>query len=77
MSATQTQKLIQELNDHKNKIGSSEKETEDFKRKIQGLLKQNESLDGEVRQAQEGLRLSTSQNAKLMQELNAYKQQIS
>jgi hypothetical protein len=33
-------------------------------------LKDTESLDEEVRRGQEGLRLSTSQNTKLAQELN-------
>lgn len=70
ISNAQQQKLIQELNDHKQRITGSEQQTDDFKRKIQGLLKQTEALDDEVRKGQEGLRLSTSQNAKLLQELN-------
>jgi len=70
ISNAQQQKLLQELNDHKMRISGSDQQTEEFKKKIQGLLKQTESLDDEMRKGQEGLRLSTSQNAKLMQELN-------
>lgn len=70
LSNVQQQKLIQELNDHKIRIGGNEQQTEEFKKKIQSLLKDTEALDEEVRRGQESLRLSTSQNSKLMQELN-------
>jgi hypothetical protein len=70
ISNAQQQKLVQELNDHKQRISGSDQQSEEFRKKIQLLLKQTESLDDEVRKGQEGLRLSTSQNSKLMQELN-------
>lgn len=70
ISGVQQQKLIQELGDFKNRISSNDQQSDEFKRKIQNLLKQNESLDDEIKKGQEGLRLSTNQNQKLINELN-------
>ena len=44
--------------------------------KIGKLVHENTSMDDEVRNAQENLRLSANQNQKLMRELNEYKQRI-
>lgn len=44
--------------------------------KISKLVHENTSMDDEVRNAQENLRLSANQNQKLMRELNEYKQRI-
>ena len=44
--------------------------------KISRLVNENTAMDGEFRNVQESLRLSTNQNAKIMQELNEYKQRI-
>jgi len=44
--------------------------------KIAGLLNENKTMDGDMRQVQENLRLSTNQNQRIMQELNEYKQRI-
>jgi len=44
--------------------------------KITRLVSENTEMDGEVRNAQENLRLSANQNQKIMMELNDYKQRI-
>ena len=41
--------------------------------KVTGLLSENKTLDGDVKATQENLRLSTSQNQRISQELNQYK----
>ncbi len=45
--------------------------------RIQRLLSENKGLEGEVREAQENLRLSAQQNQKIMKDLNEYKDKIS
>lgn len=47
-----------------------------LKQKINNLMKENQNLDGEVRNAQENLRLSANQMSKLNAELNEYKSRI-
>jgi len=54
----------------------SSQESEDFKKRINKLLLENQSLGDEVRNAQENLRLSANQNQKLLQETNSYKDQM-
>lgn len=44
---------------------------------MQRLLGENKGLEGEVREAQENLRLSAQQNQKIIAELNSYKDRIS
>ena len=44
--------------------------------KISRLVNENTSLEDEMRNAQENLRLSSAQQAKLNRELNEYKQKI-
>lgn len=44
--------------------------------KITRLVNENNDMEGEVRTAQDNLRLSANQNAKIMNELNEYKQRI-
>lgn len=44
--------------------------------KITRLVSENTEMDGEMRSAQENLRLSANQNQKIMLELNDYKQRI-
>ena len=44
--------------------------------KITKLVHENTSMNEETRVAQENLRLSANQNAKIMQELNEYKSRI-
>jgi len=44
--------------------------------KITKLVGENTSMDGEIRSAQENLRLSANQNSKIVQELNEYKSRI-
>jgi uncharacterized protein (UPF0335 family) len=44
--------------------------------KITSVLNENRSLDGDLKQVQENLRLSTTQNQRAVQELNEYKLRI-
>jgi chromosome segregation ATPase len=44
--------------------------------KIKKLVNENYSIEEEMRSAQENLRLSANQNAKMIRELNEYKQKI-
>jgi len=77
LSANQNNKILQELNDYKSKISANEQENNTLKQKINNLLKENSNLDGEVRNAQENLRLSANQMNKLNAELNEYRSKIS
>jgi chromosome segregation ATPase len=77
LSANQNNKILQELNDYKSKISANEQENNALKQKINNLLKENSNLDGEVRNAQENLRLSANQMNKLNAELNEYRNKIS
>ena len=63
-TATQA-KLKTELDQFRNQIAQNNQESETFKHKIQKLLSENNQLGDEVRNAQENLRLSASQIAKL------------
>ena len=47
-----------------------------IKRKMQGLIQENQHLGDEVRNAQENLRLSANQISKLNSELNDYKNKL-
>ena len=44
--------------------------------KIKKLVNENYSIEEEMRSAQENLRLSANQNAKMIREINEYKQKI-
>ena len=44
--------------------------------KITRLVNENSEYDGELKAAQQNLRLSANQNQKMMRELNQYKQKI-
>ena len=52
VSANQNAKIAQELNDYKNRIAANDQESNMLKQKINNLMKQNQNLDGEVRNAQ-------------------------
>ena len=67
LSASQNQKIMAELSEYKNKIAGNNQENEMLKQRINKLIGQNSSLGEEVRNAQEGLRLSSAQQQKLMQ----------
>lgn len=58
-----------ELSAYKQQLDSNNSESENLKRKIQNLHKQNAGLAEEVRNAQENLRLSNAQNSKAFNEL--------
>ena len=47
-----------------------------IRRKMQGLVKENQALGEEVRNAQENLRLSANQISKLNNELNDFRVKI-
>ena len=68
LSAQQTNRLNSELSDFRNKHGALSQESETYKQRIQKLLAENSALDGEVRTAQENLRLSTGQIGRLTAE---------
>ena len=44
--------------------------------RIQRLVSENKGMEGEVREAQENLRLSAQQNQKIIKELNEFKGRI-
>jgi regulator of replication initiation timing len=67
---------VQELNDYKDKINLNNRETDEFKKKIQKLIQENSFLNDETKMAQENLRLSNAQQQKILNELNEYKQKI-
>lgn len=76
VSSTQQSKLVQELNDYKDKINLNNRETDEFKKKMQKLIQENSFLNDETKMAQENLRLSNAQQQKILNELNEYKQKI-
>lgn len=53
----------------------NDKQSEDFKKKIQRLMQENTGLDSELKGAQQALRLSTAQQNKIIGELNQFKQE--
>lgn len=60
---------MQEISDMNQSIGS-------LQAKITRLVNENTSMEDEMRQAQENLRLSANQNAKMMKEIAEYKKLI-
>ena len=71
LSAQQASKIASELNDYRNRLGSTTQEQEAYKQRLQKLLSENNSLGEEVRSAQENLRLSTGQIGRLTAEFKA------
>ena len=65
LSANQIAKLTNELNEYKNKLENNTEESETYRKKIQKLAGENTNLADEIRTAQENLRLSSNQIAKL------------
>lgn len=57
--------MAREVNEYKNQISENNRETETFRQKIKKLTSQNTNLNDEVRTAQDNLRLSANQMAKL------------
>ena len=76
LSNTQQSKAFQQLQEYERRFEENNLENENTKRKVQNLLKENNSLGEEVRSAQENLRLSSNQIAKLNGELNDYRVRI-
>jgi chromosome segregation ATPase len=65
-----------EMNDLKNRVGSTTQESEAYKQRMQKLLSENSSLGEEMRTAQENLRLSTGQIGRLTAEYKSMVSQI-
>ncbi len=65
LSANQNQKIMRELNQYKQRIDQNNLENDQLKQKINKLSGENVNLNEEVRTAQENLRLSANQQAKL------------
>lgn len=60
---------LSEIDEMNRSIGS-------LQEKIKKLVNENYSIEEEMRSAQENLRLSANQNAKMIKEINDYKQRI-
>ena len=69
-------KLKGELDEYRNRIQANDQDNNAMKMKIQKLLSENNSLSGEVQEAQENLRLSAATQAKLKGELDQYRSRI-
>jgi uncharacterized coiled-coil DUF342 family protein len=76
LSSVQAQKIMNELNEYKERFGQNSKEVEDYKRKIQQLIAENTGLGEELQGTQENLRLSAQQQQKLFNEINQYKEKL-
>lgn len=68
--------MARELNEYKRKIDENNQENEMLKQKINKISLENKNLNQEMESAQESLRLSANQQAKLAREVNEYKSQI-
>ena len=68
LSANQQSKLAKEVNEYKIQIAANNQESETYRQKIQKLQSENVGLNSEVREAQDNLRLSANQMAKLKNE---------
>lgn len=64
------------LNKKLHEIDAMNKTIGSLQEKITRLVSENTSINDEVRNAQENLRLSANQNAKIVAELNEYKSRI-
>lgn len=73
LSNAQQSKAFQELNECKARIEQNNMESEGIRKKMQNILQENQHLGEEVRAAQENLRLSANQIAKLNGELNDHR----
>lgn len=65
LSSNQQAKLAKDVMDYKAKIEESNKESETYRLKIQKLTSENSSLSEDMRVAQDNLRLSANNLAKL------------
>ena len=70
------QKILNELNEYKNRIDQNESENDMIKKKMQNIIQENQQLGDEVRNAQENLRLSANQISKLSNEINEYRNRV-
>lgn len=65
---SQISKFKADLNEFRNRLGSAGEESESYKQRVQKLLGENSNLGEEIRNAQENLRLSSSQLGKIQNE---------
>jgi chromosome segregation ATPase len=73
------EKKNSELSKLSNKLSEIEgmnKTIGTLQERITKLVNENSNMEGDINQAQENLRLSANQNAKIMQELQQYKKLI-
>ena len=70
LSNAQQSKAFQQLQDYERRIQENDSENDGMRRRMQNLVKENQALGQEVRDAQENLRLSANQIAKLNSELS-------
>ncbi len=69
LSAQQEHKLLSELNEIKARFEGNSQEAESFKMKIQRLINENSTINNDLREAQENLRLSAGTIHKLKNEM--------
>lgn len=69
MSANQNQKMMRQINEYKMKIEENEAENATMKDKIHKLSGENVNLSEEVKVAQDNLRLSANNMAKMKNEI--------
>ena len=69
MSANQNQKMMRQINEYKMKIEENEAENATMKDKINKLSGENVNLSEEVKVAQDNLRLSANNMAKMKNEI--------
>ena len=77
LSNTQHSKAFAELQEHKARIDEIYGENDAIKRKMNGLVQENQHLNEEVHNAQENLRLSANTISKLNNELTQYREKLS
>jgi chromosome segregation ATPase len=70
-ATAQLNKFKADLNDFRSRLGSAGEESESYKLRVQKLLGENSGLGEEIRNAQENLRLSSSQLGKLQNEFKS------
>lgn len=68
--------MAAEIQQYQSMINANEEENRRMKERMDKLMRENRSLDDEVKNAQESARLSAGQMAKLNAELSDYKSKI-
>ena len=76
LSNVQQSKAMQELNEYRARLEQIDSENDMIKRKMQNVIQENQHLGDEIRNAQENLRLSANQSAKLNGEISDYRNRM-